>query len=159
MSILGGICVLPAPFSRNAVESSSMISSIDGATVSTSCRARYRRCKERSGDLVMWGIPRCSIRNGPFGGYLLVSKSVDRVERGGLAGRIVAEHHPHQPREDHRDADSARGQEHRPVEEGGQAVRDRHTGNHPDEAPHGAQPVSYTHLRAHETPEHLVCRL
>src|SRR5678816_4315592 len=23
----------------------------------------------------------------------------------------------------------------------------------------GADPVSYTHLRAHETPEHLVCRL
>src|SRR5674536_369551 len=23
----------------------------------------------------------------------------------------------------------------------------------------GPQPVSYTHLRAHETPEHLVCRL
>eukprot|EP00658_Telonema_sp_P-2_P063131 TRINITY_DN51845_c0_g1_i1.p1 TRINITY_DN51845_c0_g1~~TRINITY_DN51845_c0_g1_i1.p1 ORF type:complete len:126 (+),score=31.65 TRINITY_DN51845_c0_g1_i1:108-485(+) len=23
----------------------------------------------------------------------------------------------------------------------------------------GARPVSYTHLRAHETPEHLVCRL
>ena len=23
----------------------------------------------------------------------------------------------------------------------------------------GAKPVSYTHLRAHETPEHLVCRL
>ena len=23
----------------------------------------------------------------------------------------------------------------------------------------GVQPVSYTHLRAHETPEHLVCRL
>src|SRR5678816_3646872 len=23
----------------------------------------------------------------------------------------------------------------------------------------GIQPVSYTHLRAHETPEHLVCRL
>src|SRR5678815_4064129 len=26
-------------------------------------------------------------------------------------------------------------------------------------APFGAWPVSYTHLRAHETPEHLVCRL
>src|SRR5674536_47571 len=24
---------------------------------------------------------------------------------------------------------------------------------------HGRKPVSYTHLRAHETPEHLVCRL
>src|SRR5678816_2651388 len=24
---------------------------------------------------------------------------------------------------------------------------------------HGPLPVSYTHLRAHETPEHLVCRL
>src|SRR5678815_1728776 len=24
---------------------------------------------------------------------------------------------------------------------------------------HAARPVSYTHLRAHETPEHLVCRL
>src|SRR5678816_4874714 len=24
---------------------------------------------------------------------------------------------------------------------------------------HGCKPVSYTHLRAHETPEHLVCRL
>src|SRR5678815_5825099 len=24
---------------------------------------------------------------------------------------------------------------------------------------HGVPPVSYTHLRAHETPEHLVCRL
>src|SRR5674536_391456 len=24
---------------------------------------------------------------------------------------------------------------------------------------HGFPPVSYTHLRAHETPEHLVCRL
>ena len=24
---------------------------------------------------------------------------------------------------------------------------------------HDARPVSYTHLRAHETPEHLVCRL
>src|SRR5678816_4833970 len=24
---------------------------------------------------------------------------------------------------------------------------------------HGVVPVSYTHLRAHETPEHLVCRL
>eukprot|EP00658_Telonema_sp_P-2_P077910 TRINITY_DN7170_c0_g1_i3.p1 TRINITY_DN7170_c0_g1~~TRINITY_DN7170_c0_g1_i3.p1 ORF type:complete len:179 (+),score=45.11 TRINITY_DN7170_c0_g1_i3:120-656(+) len=29
----------------------------------------------------------------------------------------------------------------------------------PDGATHGANPVSYTHLRAHETPEHLVCRL
>ena len=26
-------------------------------------------------------------------------------------------------------------------------------------APVGGVPVSYTHLRAHETPEHLVCRL
>src|SRR5678815_6033014 len=26
-------------------------------------------------------------------------------------------------------------------------------------APADTQPVSYTHLRAHETPEHLVCRL
>src|SRR5678816_2048392 len=26
-------------------------------------------------------------------------------------------------------------------------------------APHVVSPVSYTHLRAHETPEHLVCRL
>src|SRR5674536_247051 len=25
--------------------------------------------------------------------------------------------------------------------------------------PHPDRPVSYTHLRAHETPEHLVCRL
>src|SRR5678815_4160734 len=25
--------------------------------------------------------------------------------------------------------------------------------------PDGMEPVSYTHLRAHETPEHLVCRL
>eukprot|EP00658_Telonema_sp_P-2_P078184 TRINITY_DN7263_c0_g1_i1.p1 TRINITY_DN7263_c0_g1~~TRINITY_DN7263_c0_g1_i1.p1 ORF type:complete len:115 (-),score=14.03 TRINITY_DN7263_c0_g1_i1:18-362(-) len=25
--------------------------------------------------------------------------------------------------------------------------------------PHSCVPVSYTHLRAHETPEHLVCRL
>src|SRR5678816_3924439 len=25
--------------------------------------------------------------------------------------------------------------------------------------PEGYRPVSYTHLRAHETPEHLVCRL
>src|SRR5678816_712548 len=27
------------------------------------------------------------------------------------------------------------------------------------EEPDGSSPVSYTHLRAHETPEHLVCRL
>ena len=28
-----------------------------------------------------------------------------------------------------------------------------------DDQPFRKQPVSYTHLRAHETPEHLVCRL
>src|SRR5678815_2852706 len=28
-----------------------------------------------------------------------------------------------------------------------------------DTGAHGNVPVSYTHLRAHETPEHLVCRL
>src|SRR5678816_4939992 len=30
---------------------------------------------------------------------------------------------------------------------------------YPDRPPQGGIPVSYTHLRAHETPEHLVCRL
>eukprot|EP00658_Telonema_sp_P-2_P071217 TRINITY_DN6051_c0_g1_i3.p2 TRINITY_DN6051_c0_g1~~TRINITY_DN6051_c0_g1_i3.p2 ORF type:complete len:115 (-),score=6.70 TRINITY_DN6051_c0_g1_i3:56-400(-) len=28
-----------------------------------------------------------------------------------------------------------------------------------DDVKHGVDPVSYKHLRAHETPEHLVCRL
>src|SRR5674536_376411 len=32
-------------------------------------------------------------------------------------------------------------------------------GRPPLGGPRGADPVSYTHLRAHETPEHLVCRL
>src|SRR5678816_1120161 len=34
----------------------------------------------------------------------------------------------------------------------------RHRGVRPHHARRGT-PVSYTHLRAHETPEHLVCRL
>src|SRR5678816_3332547 len=36
-----------------------------------------------------------------------------------------------------------------------------HAGSHTTLPPHGRlhyRPVSYTHLRAHETPEHLVCR-
>src|SRR5674536_115348 len=31
--------------------------------------------------------------------------------------------------------------------------------HHGGRAQHTVEPVSYTHLRAHETPEHLVCRL
>src|SRR5674536_375483 len=33
------------------------------------------------------------------------------------------------------------------------------TGEHVSRASRMQRPVSYTHLRAHETPEHLVCRL
>src|SRR5678815_4961713 len=33
------------------------------------------------------------------------------------------------------------------------------TGKWPDKTIFALEPVSYTHLRAHETPEHLVCRL
>src|SRR5678815_6106134 len=47
-----------------------------------------------------------------------------------------------------------------PFEENGSAVNGTSStagrDGHRDETP---PPVSYTHLRAHETPEHLVCRL
>src|SRR5680860_1679370 len=33
------------------------------------------------------------------------------------------------------------------------------TGDRLDKDPHGGRPVSYTHLRAHETDSYLVCRL
>src|SRR5678816_3378206 len=38
-------------------------------------------------------------------------------------------------------------------------AHDHPTLTSPDLAQPGNGPVSYTHLRAHETPEHLVCRL
>src|SRR5678816_243311 len=39
------------------------------------------------------------------------------------------------------------------------AMMYRTTPDHPSVHGDGFMPVSYTHLRAHETPEHLVCRL